>query len=208
MLINSFFVSKSKHMKNKIRHRFRTRTWEDGFTGTLKVRNKGDIIDSWQAVFESEFAVNKQDDAYEIIGAEVISEEELNDGKYRYVIEPLDYNRVLDTKESIFVTFNSIWEQEEIPEFNNIIFNTLEVESENNLNLYTDLDFTLVNDWGTGFEGRISITNNSDSNIDTWSLQFDFPNQINNIWDAEIEVQEDGSYVIGNARRNREIPAG
>jgi expansin (peptidoglycan-binding protein) len=75
-------------------------------------------------------------------------------------------------------------------------------------NLSTDVDFTLVKDWGLGFEGKISITNNSDSNIDSWRLEFDFPNQISKIWDAEIESREDGSYVVSNALWNREIPAG
>ena len=74
--------------------------------------------------------------------------------------------------------------------------------------LSADFDFTLVKDWGSGFEGQISITNNSGSNIDSWSLEFDFPNQINNIWDAEIESNEDGSYIIRNATWNREISAG
>ena len=75
-------------------------------------------------------------------------------------------------------------------------------------NLSADVDFTLVKDWGSGFEGKISITNNSGSNIDSWSLEFDFPNSINNIWDAEIESNADGSYVIKNAAWNREIAAG
>ena len=74
--------------------------------------------------------------------------------------------------------------------------------------LDADVDFTLVNDWGSGFEGKISITNNTGSNIDSWSLEFDFANPINNIWDAEIDNYENGSYVISNAAWNREIAAG
>lgn len=75
-------------------------------------------------------------------------------------------------------------------------------------NLSTDVGFTLVKDWGSGFEGKISITNNSDSNIDSWDLEFEFPNKIANIWDAEIESREDGSYVVSNAPWNLEIAAG
>lgn len=74
--------------------------------------------------------------------------------------------------------------------------------------LSTDVDFTLVKNWGNTFEGKISITNKSDSNIDSWGLEFDFPNQINKIWDAKIKSNKDGSYVISNAGWNREIPAG
>ncbi|MGF1541822.1 MAG: cellulose binding domain-containing protein, partial [Pleurocapsa sp.] len=75
-------------------------------------------------------------------------------------------------------------------------------------NLAADIDFTLIKDWGSGFEGQISITNNTESNIDSWTLEFDFPNNINNIWDAEIESSTNGSYVISNAAWNREISAG
>ncbi|MEM8676080.1 MAG: expansin EXLX1 family cellulose-binding protein [Cyanobacteria bacterium P01_G01_bin.67] len=74
--------------------------------------------------------------------------------------------------------------------------------------LSADVDFTLVSDWGSGFQGSISITNTTGGNIDSWNLEFDFPNQIDNIWDAEIEQNQAGSYVIGNAAWNREIAAG
>ena len=70
------------------------------------------------------------------------------------------------------------------------------------------VNFTLVKDWGSGFEGEISITNNTGGNIDSWDLEFDFPNQIDNIWDAEIEENADGSYVITHTNWNREIAAG
>ena len=74
--------------------------------------------------------------------------------------------------------------------------------------LAADVDFSLVQDWGSGFQGSISITNQTGGNIDSWNLEFDFPNEINNIWDAEIEQNQDGSYVITNTAWNREIAAG
>ena len=74
--------------------------------------------------------------------------------------------------------------------------------------LDADIEFTLINDWGSGFQGQISITNNSNGNIDSWDLEFDFPNQIDNIWDAEIEERMDGGYVISHTNWNREIAAG
>ncbi|MEM9272738.1 MAG: expansin EXLX1 family cellulose-binding protein [Cyanobacteria bacterium P01_F01_bin.143] len=193
-------------MNNRIRYRFISRSWEDGFTGTLRVINRGDIVDSWQTVFESEFAINQHNGDYEILGAEVLSEEALANGNYRYVVEPLDYNRTLDNRESVYISFNSAWDQEETPEINNVIFTVPEIEPETSLN--ADFNFTLVNDWGSGFQGSISITNNTVSNIDTWNLEFDFPNQITNLWDAAIAVQDDGSYAIGNVPWNREISAG
>jgi expansin len=75
-------------------------------------------------------------------------------------------------------------------------------------NLAADIDFTLIKDWGSGFQGQIAITNNTGSNIDSWTLEFDFPNNINNIWDAEIKSSSNGNYVISNAAWNREISPG
>ncbi|MEL6441635.1 MAG: expansin EXLX1 family cellulose-binding protein [Cyanobacteria bacterium J06621_8] len=82
----------------------------------------------------------------------------------------------------------------------------LDTTPENDLPV--DVDFTLVNDWGSGFQGKISITNNTVSNIDTWTLDFDFSNQIDNIWNAAIAQNQNGNYSITNVRWNREISAG
>lgn len=76
------------------------------------------------------------------------------------------------------------------------------------VNELTNVEFSVVEDWENGFQGQISITNNSSSNLDTWSLAFDFPNEINLVWDAELVSSQDGNYVIQNASWNREITAG
>jgi expansin len=83
-----------------------------------------------------------------------------------------------------------------------------ELTTEASNDLPVDVSFSLLDDWGSGFQGSISITNTSGSNIDSWNLEFDFPNQINNIWDAAIEENENGSYVITHTAWNREIAAG
>lgn len=70
------------------------------------------------------------------------------------------------------------------------------------------VDYSSVQDWGSGFQGQISITNNGDSSLVNWNLEFDLPSEINNIWDAEIADSSDGRYTIENARWNREIAAG
>lgn len=80
--------------------------------------------------------------------------------------------------------------------------------SNNRVDIPVDVNFSLIKDWGSGFQGSISITNTSGSNIDGWNLEFDFPNQINNIWDAAIERNQNGNYAIAHAAWNREIATG
>jgi expansin len=71
-----------------------------------------------------------------------------------------------------------------------------------------DVNYSQVNDWGNGFEGEISITNNSGNNLDSWDLEFDMPNEITNIWDAQIVSNDNGHYTIEHESWNREIKAG
>ena len=46
--------------------------------------------------------------------------------------------------------------------------------------------FTKVSDWGTGFEGKVTITNGTTSSLSTWSVALDFPSgyTVSSTWDA------------------------
>jgi expansin (peptidoglycan-binding protein) len=198
--------------------------WDNGFTGRLDIFNTGETIDGWTIEFESAFEI----ESGMIWGAEIVSHE-----GNRYVLKPVDYNETFNSQQTISIYFNANKVNGQIISPTNISFgdapnSTIETSPVNTPepvaevpntansetvttpddNLSADIDFTLIKDWGSGFEGKISITNNSGSNIDSWSLEFYFPNQINNIWDAEIESNQNGNYVISHAAWNREITAG
>lgn len=198
--------------------------WDNGFTGRLDLFNQGETIDGWTIEFESAFEIEPG----MIWGAEIVSHE-----GNRYVLKPVDYNETFNSQQTISIYFNANKVNGQIISPTNISFgdapnSTIETSPVNTPepvaeipntansetvttpddNLSADVDFTLIKDWGSGFEGKISITNNSGSNIDSWSLEFDFPNQINNIWDAEIESNKNGNYVVSHAAWNREITAG
>ncbi|MFF0266614.1 cellulose binding domain-containing protein [Kribbella sp. NPDC004536] len=46
--------------------------------------------------------------------------------------------------------------------------------------------FTKTQDWGTGFEGKVTITNGTTSSLSTWSVALDFPSgyTVTSTWDA------------------------
>ncbi|MEU4193052.1 cellulose binding domain-containing protein [Kribbella sp. NPDC026611] len=46
--------------------------------------------------------------------------------------------------------------------------------------------FTKVSDWGSGFEGKVTITNGTTSSLSTWSVALDFPAgyTVTTTWDA------------------------
>ncbi|MEL6930892.1 MAG: expansin EXLX1 family cellulose-binding protein [Cyanobacteria bacterium J06600_6] len=70
------------------------------------------------------------------------------------------------------------------------------------------VNYSQIQDWGNGFQGQISITNNGSSNLVNWDLEFDLPIGISNIWDAEIVSNDNGRYRIQNLAYNREIAGG
>jgi len=56
--------------------------------------------------------------------------------------------------------------------------------------------FEVDDNWGTAFQGHISITNYANWIIWDWVLEFDFPHSIDVIWDAEIIEHVGDHYKI------------
>ena len=68
--------------------------------------------------------------------------------------------------------------------------------------------FSDTDDWGSGFVGAVSITNTSSAALNGWTLEFDLPEAITNIWNATIVSHVGTHYVIRNASWNATVPAG
>ncbi|MEU3456442.1 glycosyl hydrolase family 18 protein [Micromonospora sp. NPDC006766] len=48
--------------------------------------------------------------------------------------------------------------------------------------------FAKVQDWGTGHETKVTVTNGSSASVDTWRIEFDLPagTTISTFWDADV----------------------
>ncbi|KAB1914906.1 cellulose binding domain-containing protein, partial [Micromonospora sp. AMSO31t] len=48
--------------------------------------------------------------------------------------------------------------------------------------------FTKVQDWGTGHEARVTVTNGTSASVATWRVEFDLPagTTISSSWDADV----------------------
>ena len=68
--------------------------------------------------------------------------------------------------------------------------------------------FSDTDDWGSGFVGAVSITNTSSAAPNGWTLEFDLPEAITNIWNATIVSHVGTHYVIRNASWNATVPTG
>ena len=66
--------------------------------------------------------------------------------------------------------------------------------------------FQVSNDWGTGFGGQITITNNQATPINNWTLAFTWDRTITEIWNAKVQSHSGNQYVITNVGWNSSIP--
>lgn len=71
-----------------------------------------------------------------------------------------------------------------------------------------DIHYTVVSRWEHAFQAEIEITNTSDQPIENWMLAFSTENEIKSIWDAKLQSQNQGVYLIQNAGWNQDIAAG
>jgi chitinase len=69
----------------------------------------------------------------------------------------------------------------------------------------TTVTYQLSQDWGTGYGAGIVIRNNTATPVANWTLEFDFPNNINSIWDARVQSKVGNHYTIVNAGWNATI---
>jgi len=68
--------------------------------------------------------------------------------------------------------------------------------------------FKLDNKWETGYTATVTITNTGEETIENWCMSFPLEQGISNIWNASIEEDLDGFYVVKNLGWNQDIAAG
>src|SRR5262249_40905173 len=60
-------------------------------------------------------------------------------------------------------------------------------------------NFVEYSDWGSGFVGGVTLTNNTSQAVNGWDLQFDFAATITQIWNAQIVRQGNGHCELRDA---------
>lgn len=59
-----------------------------------------------------------------------------------------------------------------------------------------EIAFTLENDWGSGFQGTIRLTNDEAQAFEDWTLGFEMPHEINDIWGASVARRDGEQYLV------------
>ena len=57
-------------------------------------------------------------------------------------------------------------------------------------------DYKIISDWTQGFNAEITLTNNSDKEINDWAVEFDMDNDIKDIWNATIQEKKGTKYIL------------
>lgn len=126
------------------------------------------------------------------------------DGKYR-IISNAKYNQDIKPNETVSFGFIARHTSDESKFPNEIVMvnKSYMIKSED----YA-VDYDVTSKWDNGFIGNITITNNTDQNIEDWKIEFTYDAAIQSIWCAEIEELDDDYYSIINAGYNQNILPG
>lgn len=65
----------------------------------------------------------------------------------------------------------------------------------------------VTQDWGTGYQGAVTVTNLTGRALDPWSITVPYGNHITSIWDGTIN-EESGAYRFGGPSWSRSLPPG
>ena len=68
--------------------------------------------------------------------------------------------------------------------------------------------YTTTDDWGSGFNGEITLTNRGDEAWSDWRLEFEWSHEVSQVWNGVLVDQADGRYVIENEFWNGVVAPG
>ena len=67
--------------------------------------------------------------------------------------------------------------------------------------------YEVTSDWGSGYVAKVTVAA-GESDLNGWTVEFDSPDEITNIWSGEITSHVDDHYVVQNAAWNGTVDTG
>ena len=164
--------------------------WDSGYNAIIKIENTGDsILHNWCLVFDY------SDNITNIWNAEVISNTESE-----LTVKNVGWNQDIAVGGSIEFGISSDNAFRGFPNSYRLRGTKQVVDTNDYLVEYQEID-----NWEDGVTGSISILNTSDHVLEDWILEFDFDEEIVDIWNGEIETHNENHYVIRNSGYNGNI---
>lgn len=164
--------------------------WESGYKASVIVKNTGlKSIKNWKICFELEQNIES------IWNAEIQTKQE-----NFYTIKNVGWNQNIQPNSSISFSFIVKGGFTKIPEEYRLLSSKKLVDEPN----YT-VEYCVSDCWESGFNGSVKIENKSEKTIYSWGVDFEYPYEITNIWNAEILIYEQGVYQINSMEYNQNI---
>lgn len=167
--------------------------WEGGYNATVKVENTGNsVIENWYLSFALENNFSS------IWNAEVVSNE-----NGQYVVKNANWNADIPVGGCVEFGISVNETFAGFPKEYKLLGESTQVQED----AYS-VEYILDSDWGSGFTARILVTNNSETTIENWTLEFDTENEINDLWGGIIESYSNNHYVVRNPGYHQNILPG
>lgn len=168
-------------------------SWDGGSNFQIELKNTGSQkIENWSLLVEYDDEINN------IWNARI----EKHDGN-KYTISNAGWNQDIEAGQSICFGMSSSSAFSRVPASITLIDNARASKTSG-----VRVEYTINNNWGNGCTGSISITNQSDKDIEDWSLELDCANNEITFWDGNILSHEGSHYVVHNAGYNSVIKPG
>lgn len=166
--------------------------WQGAYNATITIKNTGnEKIENWAIQFDL------SNDITNIWNGNLIEK-----SNHTYVVKNQVWNQDIEQGETVSFGFCALGDFEMPPQTYNMLGELKEVNPED-----YHLEYKINSDWGNGFNASVTITNLSDENIEDWSLEFDYENELenNNMWNAVVDSEKEKHYKINNVSYNQNI---
>lgn len=170
----------------------KTSEWSNHYSAEVTIKNVGDEkIEDWELSFNLDGKITQIWDAH------IVEEDEK-----AYIIKNNKWNQDIEAggtvKFGLIVEYSNGTEDNEPYNYNmSKVCDVVDCDY--------DVTYTISSKWSGGLIGNITITNKSDKTIEDWKLKFKSKMDINSIWNAKIELNEDNNYYLNNADYNADI---
>ena len=166
--------------------------WDSAFNATVTIENTGDKkIENWYLVFKMSNEITN------IWNAEIDKKEE-----EVYTIRNAHWNQDIKVGESVSFGFTANGNIKTLPDTFSMPGQIIEVDR----GVYS-VEYVVTEDWIEGYNANITIINNSDSDLQDWQMEFDYDNDITQMWDATITEHNGSHYLITNNTYNSDVPS-
>lgn len=159
-----------------------TGQWSGGHNTNIKIINTGDkAIENWHIKFTTDDKITR------FWNAKMLSKENNN-----YLLKNERWNKDIPQNGMVEIGYEGEGDFTGFPTSYELLSAKMTDVAKDD---YT-FDYKIISDWTQGFNAEITLTNNSDKEINDWAVEFDMDNDIKDIWNATIQEKKGTKYIL------------